>query len=140
MGSMEEMVKCIEQNYARKGVEVDSSSDEELVVNIPASFVHLSKFCGQLETEFNATTRMEYSNNRVQLIVYIGHLSTQPHAPPEPDTLSYVTLMWRFLLLLAVIFIVQCTSVGHRNLVKDIVLSFLAHIATIVRDLGYAMT
>jgi hypothetical protein len=136
---MEEMVKCIEQNYAREGVEIDSTSDEELIVNVPASFVNLSKFCNRMDTEFEATTRLDYANNRAQLVVYIGHLSARPVAAPDPF-LSYSTLMWRLLLFMILLFSVQCVSMlYHADSVRTVLSTACVNIATALHDVAYML-
>jgi hypothetical protein len=93
-----------------------------------------------METEFEATSRLEYTNDRVQLVVYIGHLSTRPVAEPEQDV-SYSTLAWRLLLLMAVIFIVQNVYVFcYTEMGRTVLSTMVVNVATTLHDFAQVLT
>lgn len=77
----EKLSAFILEHYAIHGVDIQSTGDDSMVVNLPPAFRELTDFCCSLYEEFGCLVELEYDNDAVRAIIW--NKQDKAVVPPE---------------------------------------------------------
>lgn len=65
-----DVAEFIIDHFSGQGLEIQSTGDDNIVVNLPPTFRDVTTFCESLYKEFGSVVDMEYDNENLKAIVW----------------------------------------------------------------------
>lgn len=133
MATSKDVAQYVIEAYTKYGVEIQSTGDESIILNLPPMFRDITELCEALHEEFGCIVDLEYDNSNLRAKVWTTHMNsvaeTQPTAiTPSQDSsvlISFVKIAIFVCLLAIVLKIILSEELPQQNFKK--VISKLIH-------------
>jgi len=84
MASSNDIAEYIIDAYTKYGIEIHSTGDEAIILNLPPFFRDVTELCAALNEEFGCIVDLEYDNTNLRAKVWTTHISSMPEAKVTP--------------------------------------------------------
>ena len=123
-----DVAEFIIDHFSGQGLEIQSTGDDNIVVNLPPTFRDITTFCESLFKEFGSVVDMEYDNESLKAIVWKDESNVIREKSPKKRGNCLSCFLFVALVFILIAYIIKTRLHFLRDDIVSILLTFVDYI------------